>query len=81
MTAIENLGTSELSHSNVYTKTEVDDKLAVKAPLISLSVTGAVGSPYLSIAEDATVSANLSVTGTGTVIMARQIQGPPSNNL
>ena len=61
LTAINNLGASQLSSANVYTKTEVDDKLGLKAPLSNPSFSGTVSSPYLSVANDATISGNVTV--------------------
>ena len=81
MTAISNLGASQLSSSSVHTQTEVDDKFALNAPLINPSFSGTVSRPYLSIANDATNSGKLSVVGTGTTIAARTIQAPPNNKL
>ena len=56
MTTISDLGTSQLSPSSVYTKSEVDDKLSLKASLMNPSFMGTLSSPYLTVANDATIN-------------------------
>ena len=63
--------------ADVYTKTDMDTYLTLKANTLSPTFTGTVTAPTLTVASDATLDGNLTVIGTDKVITAKKPKRHP----